>query len=362
MTLRIALVGGPMYDHIEALFAPGEVEIVVKADHPTLNRAVASMLAAGERIDVLATHSKYAPSQATWLHPLDALLPIATVSALAPAAVALCQFYGQLLCVPRLIDVRLAWSRADQVQTPPTTWAELALSDTVFGYTGRESGAFGLFFELVTGAGGSLFDPEVRPTMDTPQAREALALMAHLAQRAPRELPDWHYDDVDRALLEGRIQMSAAWPGGWSAIARSTLALVPSLYPSGPVRRVSYSGCHGWAIPRTCGDLPGAIALVERLIGEEAQALDASFGSICAHSAALGAVVPTNRIDAQRLHLTQETIANLMITYPPLASFPRIEDGGAAAINAVLRGELSPGQAAAQIQALALEALDAGAN
>ena len=32
------------------------------------------MLAAGERIDVLATHSKYAPSQAQWLRPLDDLV------------------------------------------------------------------------------------------------------------------------------------------------------------------------------------------------------------------------------------------------------------------------------------------------
>jgi hypothetical protein len=71
-------------------------------------------------------------------------------------------------------------------------------------------------------------------------------------------------------------------------------------------------------------------------------------------------VVPVNRVDAQRLHLTRQTIANSMITYPPLAYFPRIEDGGAAAINAVLRGELSPAQAAAQIQAIALDALDAG--
>ena len=39
MTLRVALVGGPMYDHLYDAFAPGEVEIVVHADHPTLNRA-----------------------------------------------------------------------------------------------------------------------------------------------------------------------------------------------------------------------------------------------------------------------------------------------------------------------------------
>ncbi len=84
MALRIALVGGPMYDHIENMFAPGEVEIVVKADHPTLNRTVAAMLEAGERIDVLSTHSKYAPSQSSWLTPLDDLV---SVDALAPAAI-----------------------------------------------------------------------------------------------------------------------------------------------------------------------------------------------------------------------------------------------------------------------------------
>ena len=82
MTFRVALVGGPMYDRLyDAL---GEVEIVVHADHPTLNRQVARMLAAGERIDVLATHSKYAPSQSQWLHPLDDLVAAAMVAPLAP--------------------------------------------------------------------------------------------------------------------------------------------------------------------------------------------------------------------------------------------------------------------------------------
>lgn len=356
MTLRIALVGGPMYDHIESVFAPGEVEIIAKADHPTLNRAVAAMLLAGERIDVLATHSKYAPSQASWLLPLNDLVSVGTVEALAPAAVALCQFRNQQFCLPRLIDVRLAWSRVDRVPVAPTTWAELAASDTVFGFAGRESGAFGLFFELVTGAGGALFDDDLRPTMDTPEAVAALELMAALGGRAPADLPDWHYDDVDRALLDGRIDMAAAWPGGWSVIAGSSLPLAPLLYPAGLVRAVSYSGCHAWAIPRTCGDLPGAVALIEQLASFEAQAHDASFGSICAHSAALEAVVPISDVDATRLALTRATIADMMITYPPLTYFPKIEDGGAAAINAVLKGELTPTIAAAQIQAVALAA------
>ena len=63
-----------MYDGLYG-FLPDDVEVVVHADHPTLNRAVAAMLAAGERIDLLATHSKYAPSQAAWLRPLDDVVP-----------------------------------------------------------------------------------------------------------------------------------------------------------------------------------------------------------------------------------------------------------------------------------------------
>ena len=76
MPLRVALVGGPMYDHLYRLLdgAGVDVEVVVHADHPTLNRAVADMLGRGERLDLISTHSKYAPSQQQWLQPLDGLV------------------------------------------------------------------------------------------------------------------------------------------------------------------------------------------------------------------------------------------------------------------------------------------------
>ena len=54
MTLRVALVGGPMYDHLYTLLRDHDVEVVVHADHPTLNREVAARLAAGERFDVMS--------------------------------------------------------------------------------------------------------------------------------------------------------------------------------------------------------------------------------------------------------------------------------------------------------------------
>ena len=342
MALKVALVGGPMYDHLYSALGEG-VEVVVHADHPTLNREVAARLAAGDRIDVLSTHSKYAPSQREWLLPLDGVVD---TSALAPAAVGLCTFDGALLSVPRNIDVRVLWSRVDRV---PSTWDGLVESGLVFGFPGRESGLFGTFFELVVSRGGRLFDEGNRPTMDTADARWAVETLCALAARAPADLPDWHYDEVDAALLDGRIDAAGAWPGGYGAIRSSGAALTPHPYPGG----ISYAGCHSWAIPRTCGDVEAATALVQRLASFELQALDGRGGTVPAHLGAFAAVDPADELDARRVAITRDTIATGMITYPPLVRFPEVEDAGWQAINAALRGDLAPADVPPRIQAAA---------
>lgn len=356
--LRVALVGGPMYDHLYAHLGD-RVEIVVHADHPTLNRQVAEMLEAGERLDVISTHSKYAPSQRRWLRDLDDLLGQEVLDPLASRAVALCRFDGVLLSAPRLVDVRVLWARRDRIADVPDTWGELLDSEIVFGFPGRESGLFGTFFELVTGAGGALFDDRVVPTMDTPEAEWAIDALCRLAARAPDDLPDWHYDDVDAALLAGRVDAAAAWPGGWGAIRTSPLAgsLQPFPYPAGTAARVSYSGCHSWGIPTTCGDVDRAIALVTDLTGFSAQRLDASGGNMCAHREALASIDAAGDTDRRRLEITRATIDDAMITYPPLARFPEVEDAGWSAIQAALRGSLTAREASREIQAAAVAAL-----
>jgi multiple sugar transport system substrate-binding protein len=344
-----------MYDHLYTVFEPGEVEVVVHADHPTLNREVAARLTAGERIDVLSTHSKYAPSQAGWLRPLDELVDGSAVDALAARAVDLCRVGGRLLSVPRLIDVRVLWVRRDRVPKTPDTWQDLLDAGTPFGFPGRESGLFGTFFELVVGAGGRLFDDDGNPTMATAEALAAVETLCALTAAAPDDLPSWHYDEVDAALLAGRVDAAGAWPGAWGAIRDSELAAVlePHAYPSGPVRRASYAGCHSWAIPRTCGDLDGASALVHRLIAADAQALDAAGGTLCAHVTSMAEVLPDGDTDRRRLEITRQTIDEAMITYPSLARFPEIEDAGWLAINAALRGDATPAEAVARIQIVA---------
>ncbi|MEA3056253.1 MAG: multiple sugar transport system substrate-binding protein [Actinomycetota bacterium] len=349
--LKVALVGGPMYDHLYDQVA--DVEVVVHADHPTLNRRVAELLAAGERLDVISTHSKYAPSQRQWLRPLDL-----DTSPLAPAAVDLCTFRGEVLSVPRCIDVRVLWSRKAAPTTPSSAsvgqaWDELAASDVVFGFPGRESGLFGTFFELVVSRGGRLFDEDARPTIDTPEARWAVETLVALAARAPSDLPDWHYDEVDAALHAGRIDAAGVWPGGTADVRDAGDDLRPHPYPGG----ISYAGCHSWAIPTTCGDVDGALAYIEAMTGFESSMVDAENGTVPANVAAFAAVEPEDEIDARRLAITRDTIATGMITYPPLERFPAVEDAGWQAINDALRGRADPADVPARIQAAAAAVL-----
>lgn len=320
-----------MYD---ALYDPfiDDVEVVVHADHPTLNREVAALLAAGERIDVLSTHGKYAPSQSQWLTPLNGVVD---TSALAPKAVDLCSYDGAVLCAPRNIDVRILWWRTDRMREAPATWDELLASEAVFGFTGKESGLFGLFFELVRGLGGEVLDGNA-PRLTGPAAEQAIATICALARRAPRDLPDWHYDDVDAALLDGRVDCAAAWPGGYDAIRASSIYehLQPAMYPGG----LSYSGCHAWAIPKTAADPQRSAAFVQQLCSFDMHRREPG---IPAHVEALAAREPVDATDAARLAVTQQTIATAMITYPHLEGFDAIEDAGWQAINAAIRASRS---------------------
>lgn len=355
MTLRVALVGGPMYNDLYSRFS-GDVEVVVHADHPTLNRQVAGLLDAGERLDLISTHGKYAPSQARWLRPLDELVPDDVLSALAPRAVDLCRFRDDLLCVPRNIDVRVLWWRTDLLDAAPVTWDDVEAAPGAFGFTGRESGLFGLFYELIFAAGAAPFDTSGRPMFTGDVAVAAVERLQRLAAQSPDDLPGWHYDEVDGALLDGRVAMAAAWPGGYERIRRSDRygSLRPALYPGGR----SYSGCHGWSIPRTCRDVDGAVAVLCDLAGEEAQRLDAAAGTIPAHRAALDSYEPVDDVDAQRLVVTRDTIEDAMLTYPPLERFPQIEDAAWGAIHDALVGNIDATTAVEGMQAAALAALE----
>src|SRR6476619_647560 len=77
--VRVALVGGPMYDRLYETIPEFEratrlrVDVLARLPHPELNAFVKKSFESGDAdLDLLSTHTKYAPSQAHWLAPLDA--------------------------------------------------------------------------------------------------------------------------------------------------------------------------------------------------------------------------------------------------------------------------------------------------
>jgi ABC-type glycerol-3-phosphate transport system substrate-binding protein len=200
-----------------------------------------------------------------------------------------------------------------------------------------------------------LLDDNGGVVLDGRVAEEAVSLLATLAGKLPADAATWHYDDVDRALGEGRVAMAAAWPGGTEALRRGPVGdrLRPSAYPAGPSRRVSYAGCHGWAIPLTAGDVDGAVSLVTKLASEEAGRLEARSGAIPAHLGAAALIAPLDAIDGARLDFVREAISSQMATYPPHPRFAAFEDGGWRLVADVIAGRTAPEALAPALRQLA---------
>lgn len=368
-TLRVALIGGPQYDHIgEALAsftaATGvAVDVAFRGDHPALNDHLAEALPAGVAYDVVSTHSKYAPSQAHWLRPLDDLVD---TSGHVPRATDLCRFDGGLRCVPRNVDVRLLWVRRDLAGAAPApaTWAELAdraaavTRPGVAGFTlpGSGSGLFGTFYELVVSHGGRLFDHDDQPTFDTDEVGAALSWLRaiHVDRRAtPRAVAEIGFDQVAEALRAGTVAMAGDWPAYYRLLRDAVPAsdLDVAHYPSGPAGPAVYGGCHGFAITTHAEHPDDAARLVGHLTSAATSRYEASHGMLPART---DVTVPAgDDLDRRRAELLADTVANRIVTFPKLAHFPAIEDHGALVVQAVLLGRQTVAEARRQLQAIA---------
>lgn len=375
-TVRAALVGGPMYDPLYEAIAAFErdarvrVEVVAQRPHPELNAFVKDAFESGAPLDVISTHTKYAPSQAAWLSPLDEVMPGELIADLLPRPAELSRIEGRLLQIPRNLDVRLLHYRRDLIAAVPQTWSELvetAASVTGpacygFLFPGRDSGLFGTFYELLVGAGGDLFDEELRPAFDSAAGRWALERIVelhHTRRVTPRELPNWHYDEISASFRAGEAAMITDWPGSYHlyrdhATCRVADRVGLALLPAGPAgRRAAYAGCHSFAIPRSSANPEAAAALVRHLTSFDAQLGEARRGAIPCRASALSAVRSEAVADpaaAQRWELLAET-ETVMIIPARFAAYPLCEDALWRNVQRAMIGGVSPADAVRQAAA-----------
>ena len=353
------------------------VEVVARLPHPELNAWVSSSFARGNPgVDLLSTHTKYAPSQAQWLSPLDDVLSAEHAADLLPGADTLARVDGALIQVPRNIDVRLLHYRSSAVgERPPDTWSELADAAQAattparagFHFPGRYSGLFGTFYELLVGAGGSLFDDDLRPVFVSDAGRWAVRYLVDLHQVrrvTPLALPAWHYDEISAEFRAGRAAMVCDWPGSYhlyrdpdTCIDAAEVQL--TRLPAGPTGgRAAYAGCHSFAIPAGARKRSEAAMLLRHLTSPAAQLGEARQGAIPCRRSALAAVQaesagdPVESARWQLLAESQET----MIMPPRFAEYPSCEDAIWHAVQRAMIGSLSIdaalSDAAARIEAI----------
>ena len=385
--VRVALVGGPMYDRLYDRIPAFEretglrVDVVVRLPHPELNAWVKRTFESGDAgIDLLSTHTKYAPSQAQWLSPIDDVLPDESIADLLPRPLELSRIDGRLFQVPRNLDVRLLHYRRDLFEDPvggaryertfgrplrvPSTWTELAdvatflTTDDRFGFLfpGRDSGLFGTFYELLVGAGGALFDDGLRPAFDSAAGEWAARFIAelhHVRRVTPRELAGWHYDEISAAFREGRSALVCDWPGSYHLYTSPETCRVAdrvglALLPAGPAGiHAAYAGCHSFAIPRGAPNRAGGAALLRFFTSFEAQLGEARMGAIPCRVSALRQIRDESARDAaqaRRWQLLAET-EQTMIIPPRFAAYPDCEDAIWRWVQQAMEGTSEPADA-----------------
>jgi multiple sugar transport system substrate-binding protein len=374
-----------------------EVDILAQLPHPELNAFVRRAFESGTGdLDLLSTHTKYAPSQAEWLTPLDGMICEDDEADLLPRAAELSRVGRRLLQVPRNLDVRLLHYRSDLFEDPseratfaarfgrqlrvPETWTELIEVAEFFTrpglygfmFPGRDSGLFGSFYELLVGAGGDLFDVALRPAFDSEAgvwAANYLAELHHRRRVTPRELPEWHYDEISAAFREGRAAMVCDWPGSYHLYTNPETCAVwkrvgLAALPAGPAAiHAGYAGCHSFAIAAASRHRSEAAALLRHLTSFDAQVGEARRGAIPCRQSALRQVreeAPAGSADARRWDLLSEA-EHTMIIPPRFAAYPRCEEAIWQSIQRAMTGEWPPDYAVRNAASEILPILDGGA-
>ncbi len=350
--VHLALIGGstydPLYRRMDAFSTETGIDVVVgfKDDHPALNRHLAAC--DGVTYDLVSTHSKYAPSQRSFLAPLDDVIHPEELQDFEPRTLDLARIEGQLFGLPRLVDVRLLHIRTDLVETPPATWDKLLEAARAlkiekgcygFAFPGRASGLFGTFYELTEMGGSRLFPPGGAPVLQNGGGAWALRLLRTLYEEhlVPPGVPGWHFDEVHRAFRhrafrDGDVAMIGDWPGFYGLHKNPTASQVVGRfavgpYPAGPAgASLTYGGQHTFALTKQGLEKPEAVALLRFLAAPAQQLFEARNGSVPPRLSVMQRVQSeATREDLTRWQLLERVIGEQILIPPKLACYPQVE-------------------------------------
>lgn len=370
--LHLALIGGPQYDGLLEKLPAFEEQtgyklcVDVRLPHVELNERMAEDLGTENgHYDLISTHTKYSPSQAEHLLPLDDFVTPDELGDFVPRVLDLCRISDKLMQLPRNLDARLLFYRADLISAPQT-WEEAEAQMVQhkrdgfhgFAFPGRHSGLFGTFYEMLGMAGGDLFDENLQPIFNSEAGEWALDYLyrLHSVERVtpPDLLENWYYDEISDHFRRGDVLMIGEWPGFYGMYQKRETCQVfdhfdVAVYPAGPSGiRKSYSGGHSFAIPKAARDPEGGLALAKYLTSANVQWHEAS---VEGHTPVRQSVfekmksTQSSERDGRRMAALEETINHYAMIPPKFGKYPLIEDILWLGVQEAITGKQTPKEA-----------------
>ncbi|MCU0607118.1 MAG: ABC transporter substrate-binding protein [Candidatus Edwardsbacteria bacterium] len=257
---------------------------------------VTHLAAADQSIDIYSIDIIWTAefANAGWLSPLGGHVDTLQLKEFLPGTVAGCRYRDTLWALPWFTDAGLLFSRADILSESgspvPKTWqqletaaARLGAKHGMTGYVWQGQQYEGLvcnFLEVLWSCGGDLFDSTGRPSLDSPEAAQAVAIMKRMfdGNASPPGVLTYKEEEARQLFTGGQAVFMRNWPYAWalaqdaakgSAVTgRVMLSALPAPAGRGPA-----SCLGGWnlAVSRFSKNQADAVALVEHLTSFEAQ-------------------------------------------------------------------------------------------
>ncbi len=358
VVLNAYFIGGGAYEKLYTKIPEFEeatgatVNVAAKLSHFELNKRVAQEFATGGDIDVISTHTTFAPGQKAFLLPLNDYCTEEDLADFQPATIEASTVGGDLIMLPRHTDVRIMYYRTDLFEDPdeqaafqekygyklqpPATWEEMVdvaefftRPPELYGFvfTGGEEPLVGTFYELTMSAGGNFFDEEGNVTFNEEPGQQALQLLVDLyynKKTTPEGVPNYRWDEVAKAFRDGQIAFHFDWPG-WYGLTKDpeeskvadTFGLAP--YPVGPAGYAKIWGAsHGFAVAKATENPEAAAELVKFLTTADNLYFEAVEGgflptSISAFAKIIEDAAETgDPLDLKRLELLEEELAGFV--------------------------------------------------
>jgi multiple sugar transport system substrate-binding protein len=364
-------VNKTLMEHYNSKRPPVEFNYTGKGYHDTYQAAVLAMRNRSTDYDVMYLDEPwlYEFYVNGWLEPLGDV----DTSGIPQAIADLGKYKGAAYAMPIVGNFNFMFYNKELLdkvgESPPKSWDDvLRIAETVnqrlapksYGWSGRYS-VSDLYITVLLSLGGYIFDPKdrVTPTLDTPEAVEALKITRDLAspKRAHPKTTTWSSNaEFSDAILSGELAMGAVWSGWVKDVddpRRSKVVGQIYFMPMPGKRPVSQTGVWYYAVPVYSRNKELAKDYVKVATSYEAQKY--------AH---LKAGLPPTRTnvyedpEVQQKSRLAKMFAEIAKVGMPVFTSPIIMKLAAyieTIAKKVVLGELTPEAAAAQMQKMLME-------